>query len=516
MASLASLFMLLGMICFAYGRQRFRDSRRFGLSLMTAGLLGGMLIGALSKEIALLLPLYLLVIDIAFFRGRELQWPRPVLVFHATSIGTLLVGAAVFASFLNLLEAYQWRDFTLAERLLTETRVGWAYVSLLIHPVPSRFSLFHDYMPLSTGLFTPWTTLAALAGLVAAALIAFAKRKTNPFLFFAVAWFLAGHAMESTVIGLEIMHEHRNYLPSAGMFLALAYQAKTGLERWCRPALRGFLAVLALSAVALSTHVRAHVWTTDESLIDQMIRDHPKSARAHSMLAELRLTRYNDPLRAILHLHHAALLSPGDPALYLRTAIASTHPMLADETERLVARARIGRWEDRHVLDTLFEIILPNRQQGILQPRFAETVSDVLERRPLTPDGRQVLARFGRCIVEAPNTCAPLAAHAMHWYSAILRNTTADPAMRRQVVLMLFDIGVLRKDYTAALHAADLGGAQEPDNPTYTLMRANALILLRRYLEAEKLVDEVAAMHAHNQELQGNVATLRSMLQKRR
>ena len=38
-----------------------------------------------------------------------------------------------------------------------------------------------------------------------------------------VLWFLAGHLLESSFIGLVIAFEHRNYLPSLGILLASIY-----------------------------------------------------------------------------------------------------------------------------------------------------------------------------------------------------------------------------------------------------------------------------------------------------
>ncbi|HEX5953486.1 MAG TPA: hypothetical protein VFY94_09950, partial [Rhodanobacteraceae bacterium] len=61
------------------------------------------------------------------------------------------------------------RDFTLAQRLLTEPRVLVDYLHWTLFPNPLVLSLYHDEIAISTGLLTPWTTLGA--SLVLAALI---------------------------------------------------------------------------------------------------------------------------------------------------------------------------------------------------------------------------------------------------------------------------------------------------------------------------------------------------------
>ena len=48
-------------------------------------------------------------------------------------------------------------------------------------------------------------------------------RRRYPLLLLALLFFLVGHSMESTVIPLEMVYEHRNYLP--GMLVCLAMAA---------------------------------------------------------------------------------------------------------------------------------------------------------------------------------------------------------------------------------------------------------------------------------------------------
>ena len=48
----------------------------------------------------------------------------------------------------------------LRKGFITEPRVLIKYISLLIYPLESRLTMFHD-IEISTGLFIPWTTLPA-------------------------------------------------------------------------------------------------------------------------------------------------------------------------------------------------------------------------------------------------------------------------------------------------------------------------------------------------------------------
>ena len=113
-----------------------------------------------------------------------------------------------------IVSGYEIRSFSLVERLLTEARVIWEYLYWIVFPRLESFGLFHDDIALSTSLIDPWTTLPARAwthrtgqsGLVVAS-------RRFPLAAFGIAWFLIGHSLESTFIPLELVHEHRNYLP---------------------------------------------------------------------------------------------------------------------------------------------------------------------------------------------------------------------------------------------------------------------------------------------------------------
>ena len=149
---------------------------------------------------------------------------------------TVLVNPELF------LGGYEGRDFDLLQRLLTQARVLFLYLGLLLIPDIRRFGLYHDDLVTSTGLFDPSSTfLAVVAWAVIVVFILWGARRRAPWAF-ASAWFLVGHGMESTIVPLEQMHEHRNYVPSVGIWIAAAYYAGVAWDR------AGRLRTLVLSA----------------------------------------------------------------------------------------------------------------------------------------------------------------------------------------------------------------------------------------------------------------------------
>lgn len=492
MTSLASLCMLVGLICFVTGRRLFERSPRRAFALMIVGTLGGTVLGTLAKEIALLLPLYLLIVDYTFFRG-ERRWPAAIRRFHAISIGILLVITTYYLIHrYNIFANYDVRMFTIGERLLTETRVLWFYISLILFPVPGRFSLFHDDIALSTSLLSPWTTMVAVISLVAVVSIAIRTHRRLPIVAFAVFWFLAGHAMESTIVGLEIAHEHRNYLPSLGPLMAIAISLGSSDFHRTNPAVVAGLAALALVIIGFSTFVRASEWASDETLIRTMAIHHPKSPRTMTMLADLHAIRHRDPIAAILYYQKAITLAPDDAGIRIRFAMLTADPS--------------------------FTKVLSTKQYGArtLQTDFIGDVTRLLTQLPVSPDTYETLKRFGNCVVEPPHPCANLADPAIEWYLAVINNRTAGVSLRRDATIALFNIAIQRRNYSKALQAADLGKQQEPGNPAYDLMRANALILSRRFSEAELLLQSIRSRDDQTADIRYDLALLQAALEQRR
>lgn len=113
-----------------------------------------------------------------------------------------------------LLAGYSARS-SLTERPLTEGRVVIFYLYLIVCPHLESFGIYHDDIAISTSLTTPPTTIFALLTLGALVVAAWRMRESRPIVSFGIAWFLVGHLLESTILPLEIAHEHRNYLPTS-------------------------------------------------------------------------------------------------------------------------------------------------------------------------------------------------------------------------------------------------------------------------------------------------------------
>ena len=232
MTSLSALFLLAAVWLHISAREQ---GGRAGLVKLIVAWVILWPLSFLSKETGALFPVFVLAWELIVRRSTVGHLDRFARGF-AMLMGLVLLAAMAYVLSPRgqwLWAGYELRGFSLAERVLTEGRVLWFYLGLMLLPRLEAFGLYHDDIALSTSLFTPWTTLPALLGLAALIWLAWWLRRRAPLVSFGIAWFFIGHALESTVLPLELAHEHRNYLPlvwpAAGRRLgAAASAAKQG------------------------------------------------------------------------------------------------------------------------------------------------------------------------------------------------------------------------------------------------------------------------------------------------
>jgi tetratricopeptide (TPR) repeat protein len=311
MASMQALFFTLSTACFIKARlpsceRTYKASIFYFLCALSA------LCAFLSKENSATLPVALIMIDIWFFDCALVKKAWGLIRKTGWKVRMVAVSVLVSSSFIavtavwpKILTGYAHRDFNLVERLLTEGRVVVWYMSILLWPVPSRLSMVHDFR-ISNSLFSPFSTLPAL--IVVGALIFFALkfRKRFPIITFGTVWFFLNLVIESTIIPLELVFEHRLYLPSVGFYLSvvaifmifLRKAANRISETEFTKAACSFLFIVA-SCLAIFTFIRNDVWEDKVSIHYDAVKKTPDSSRANADLANTLcdVGRYEEALK---------------------------------------------------------------------------------------------------------------------------------------------------------------------------------------------------------------------------
>lgn len=261
--------------------------RQTAVFLINLGLL--CIIGVLCKENAALIPLLILTIEAILFRFRtdtasERLFLRSFAILFL-ALPAMLVVYVLLTQPVQILGDYNVRPFTMGERVLTQLRALWHYLRWLLLPDHNAFIFHHDNLPISRSLFEPVTTLLSLCGLLLLAALAWWQRLRLPLLSLGIAFFFAGHALESTIVSLELMFEHRNYLPGYGIMLAL------GQVLWAIPAqflssrTRGALALLFLLFLGQGTVMESLKWSNSFEQMLQAVEAAPDSHRANYSIA---------------------------------------------------------------------------------------------------------------------------------------------------------------------------------------------------------------------------------------
>jgi len=321
--SMAALFYVLSLLLYVRGRtlqrqkaksqQRQKAAGRFQelcpppYLCFASSVLSGLLAMA-SKEISFTLPFFVLLYEWYFFQDLSWPWLRrslPWMLFACIPVAVLLVVHFGGHPLQPFTVWYGDWFFTMSQRVMTELRVVLHYVSLLFYPHPSRLNLDYDF-PLSYSLFEPPTTLLSLCVIAGLTGLACWLAKRERLLSFCILWFFGNLVIESSIIPLDLVYEHRLYLPS--MFVSLAFVA--GLYRYVRPK-RLATGLLLVAAVVLSlwTVQRNEVWRDPVSLWTDVVKKSPNCARPHNNLGEA-LVKEDKLDQAIPHFHRAFQIDP--------------------------------------------------------------------------------------------------------------------------------------------------------------------------------------------------------------
>ena len=360
-----------------------------------------------AKEIAATLPATLLLVE--WFFLRDLRLPGPRLLAMLAVLFALVVGVAALL-FLGLdpiralLGGYVRRDFNLVERVMTQWRVIIDYVSLLALPLPGRLTLEHQPV-ISRGLLSPSTTLAALLALVGAVVIAAVVARHHRLAAFAILWFLLHLAIESTVVPLELMFEHRVYLPSIGLSMLVALGLAGLPGRYT-----AVVAVLGLSILWGSwTWQRNQLWSDPVAFWQAATAAEPASERAW------------------LHLGRVQQ----EAGRYAEAAAAFGRGIVV-----LESRPGLGTNSKHRLVSLLIARALANRALGEL----AQVESDLLRARGLRP-GPSMQATIVRVELASVRLARGRPAAALAEVDALLAESAAAPpqalALRGAALLAL-------------------------------------------------------------------------------
>ncbi|MGC3819011.1 hypothetical protein [Acinetobacter sp. G11] len=283
MAQLPLLFSLIAMIGYLKGRAliEYKPLMAYGLMTVSVGL--GTLLATFSKENGALLPLLILVIEFCNPQrmGKPIwQWRAVCLWLPSVAIAVLLIRYIDFSK-----DLWPNRSFNQVERLWSEGRIVTDYLRWLWMPRIEGSGLLQDGFIVSRGWFSPVSTLFSAVFLLGLFIASFIVRSRYPLIALAILFFFAAHLMESTVLGLELYFEHRNYIAAIFMFLPLA-AGLCALTEKIQLKVVVLISVLIITLLAWMTWQRSVLWSDNDKLEFFWAQNNPNSERGQVFMAQ--------------------------------------------------------------------------------------------------------------------------------------------------------------------------------------------------------------------------------------
>ena len=520
MNSLSALFVILGLIVFMHGRQSLEKSNKRGFLVMLAGIGGGTLLGAGAKENAVLLPIFALVIELTLYRRDHLSHSAKTWL-RAFYVLTIVVPTVIFISYVAMhpgffLDSYKMRVFSPHERLLTEMRVLWFYLSLLLLPSIRRLGLFHDDIPISTGLLHPITTLPAVIGIFVILAFALIKFRRYPIASFAILWFLAGHSLESSIFGLEIAYEHRNYLPSFGVIFAVAYFIINMISAIRTQTNKKIMTILPYAIIlifGLSTWTWASTWKDAYILAEYHARNHPESPRSNNFAANASIREKNDFVGAITYTVNGMRAAPDEVGSYLDMQVYLAY--IASEINTSFTNAHVNMSGKEFHIAALPDYIQTKNINGklilVYGPSEPDAINELLRNKPISVYGIVALDRLTTCIVNKVPHCQLLHHDAIKWLTSAVTNTQTTSEYRALIAADTAKLYANIGDFRRALTYITSANQMFPETLYYEIGKAEYLIRLGQTAEAGALLSAIEESGIPSEKDRETVKMLREM-----
>lgn len=280
MAQLPTIFSLLSMIFYLKARCLLFDGQT-RIAVLLFSLVGLFFVaGVYSKENGALIPLFIVLVEL--WLSHSLPWRDGWLkrMFWALSAFAILVIAFVigYSVYNNgLFEVYPGRDFTPYQRLITQPSIILFYMKELFFPSLYTSGLYYDDWSALASFrqAEAWVSSLIIVILIWASVLLFKRRVYSGF---AILFFFAGHILESTALNLELVFEHRNYLPS--LFLGFVWlDVCATLKRFSS----GVYLLLAIPLVIFPVFAfdRSSLWASKLEFSAYLVENRPQSVRSH-------------------------------------------------------------------------------------------------------------------------------------------------------------------------------------------------------------------------------------------
>ena len=350
--SLATLFYLAALLLYIIARTAKSPTKRwisYGFSLLLT------FVAMKTKSITFTLPAMIVLYDLLFLGKNRQRWLWLTPFFLTLSIipGTLIWLVAtddVVSPEWKINQAINLVNFSKISHwdyLKTQFAVIVSYLRLFVLPVGQNMA--HDY-PLARNLFEPkifgsfLLLLSLFGGAIWLALRSYKAKERNAdrLVAFGILWFFITISITSSFIPLDhLMVEYRVYLPSFGIFFAVAVAAAAAVDKgWISNRIFFSAALLAVVLLSIATVARNDLYTDKIRLNLDTIAKSPDrlEARLRLAYAYLESNRFDE---AIVEYTGILQTLPNDENMIVNLGLALSSKGLTAEAIRQFQKALV-------------------------------------------------------------------------------------------------------------------------------------------------------------------------------
>ena len=279
---LSTFFYLLGLLVYVLW-----PKERIGL-LCSLAVAVPYFFGLGSKETVISLPAAIFLYDFLFLSKGEFKGLSPRWRFYLTYVvgGLAAVYYILAVALRGSVGARLPGHLSSWQYFLTQLRVIVHYIRLIFFPV--GLNLDYDFMPSNSPLEP--AVIASFLFLCGVVLLGWTLRRRSPVFAFSIFWFLVTLAPTSSVLTiLDVIFEHRLYLPLAGvclsfpLFIQLIYEKLR--ERLSIPGNTLRYASVILIGLIAGTIMRNYTWGDEVRLFKDVVSKSSRKERPYNALA---------------------------------------------------------------------------------------------------------------------------------------------------------------------------------------------------------------------------------------
>jgi Tfp pilus assembly protein PilF len=423
---MAALFYIMSMYFYLKGRTAHNLTST--ISFFILSLIAGFA-AVLTKENAVMLPVSILLFDLFLIQGvtkENIKKFSKILFLPLLLI--LIIGLIYTGGFSDAFGGYELRDFTMTQRLLTEPRVILFYLSLLFYPISSRLTFLYD-MEVSRSLLQPWTTVPSILLILFIIGFAFYIARKRPLISFCIIFYFLNHLIEGSIFNLELIYEHRNYLPSMLLFIPLAEFIIYALNYFSYKKIIQFIVALGIVIILIGegdiTYSRNNIVSDDFLLWFDNIDKSPGLSRPHGNLGRIYYIN-NEKEKALQEYEKAIILNKFGSKEALAIQEYNLGLFYFEEMQDDLAMdyfRKSSKIMPRYILNIIYIAKIKLRQNKIKEAK--QIINDKLTKYPrnsellelysfiLLKDGRINDAQFFARKCLAKNSNSPLALETM-------------------------------------------------------------------------------------------------------